>query len=139
MGLERRGAGLLRGTSCTGQAARAREVGAGICLPSLLGPMVRTAARPTMTAPAQSRQGARVQRGQQRERLGSWTRGGRDGPMTGRLFRPCDLRPWVQGAPTGLGLIMHSVLQVVGLAHAARTRPSRPKGVHPPRLLLILL
>ena len=40
VGLERRGAGLLRGASGTGPAARAGEAGAGICLLSSQGPTV---------------------------------------------------------------------------------------------------
>ena len=42
--------------------------------------------------------------------------------------RPAICGPGGQGPPTGPGSSMHSVLQVAGLAHAARTH--RPKGVH---------
>ena len=53
--------------------------------------------------------------------VGPRTRGGRIWADGGRLARPGDLWPWGQGAPTGPGLIIHSVLQVMGLEHAARS------------------
>ena len=58
------------------------------------------------------------------------------GAATVGLPPPGDLRPWGQGAaPTGPGLIIHSVtvLQVAGLEHAVRVLCT--KNVHPLLLL----
>ena len=82
----------------------------------------RRSGRRLVTAPAWSGQGAGIQRGPQRVRLGSWTSGGHgdDGPATGRLPPPGDLRRWGQAWATGPGLItiMPGVLHVAGLSGA---------------------
>ena len=148
MGLERRGAGTLRGATCTGPEAWAGEAGVGICLPDRQGvgiclPGHRVGWRPDSRRRRQlSSIRSWSSTGLQRRRLGPRTSvvaSLATGPTAGGLPRPGDLRPWGQGAPagpTGPGLIIHSVLQVTGLEHAARTR--RPMGVHPLLLLLFL-
>ena len=100
----------------------------------------RRSGRRLVTAPAWSGQGAGIQRGPQRVRLGSWTSGGHgdDGPATGRLPPPGDLRRWGQAWATGPGLItiMPGVLHVAGLS-GARGPHASSQGRSPSSSLLL--
>ena len=69
-GLERGGAGLLRGATCTGPEARAGEAGSGICPPDRQGPTVGW--RPDSDSERVRGWSSTWQR---KQRLGPWIRG----------------------------------------------------------------
>ena len=128
---------MLRGTSSTRQAARPGEAGAGICLSSRRGPTVgrRLDSRRRRQLGAGERLEFNVGRG------GSGSGPGSAEVSTGRRRaacpRPAISGPGTEGALTGPGLTIHSILQIKGLKHAARTR--RLRGVYPPLLLPVSL